>query len=187
MATKITIGEVRFSYPNLFVARAMEVGGKEKFSVSVIIPKKDKKTIAAVEASIAEAMAAGKAKNGTAWKGSSPLIDGDGQDKNGNAYGAEFHGSYFLRCNSDNKPIVIDRARQAITDPRAVYAGSYGNVNVNFYPYNHTVNKGVAAGLNAVQFVKDGEPLGGGYSAAQVDSDFDELPPLEIDEDGMFD
>lgn len=187
MATKITIGEIRFCYTNLFTPRAMEEGGQLKYSVTALIPKTNTKMVEVVKASMSEAVAAGRAKFGAAWKGKSPLLDGDGEDTNGNEYGEEFKGCWFIRCNSNSKPVVIDRARKPLTDPLAIYSGCYGNVNVNFYPYNVKVNKGVAAGLNAVQFVRDGEPLGGGYSAAQVDSDFDELPPLEIEEDGMFD
>ena len=54
---------------------------------------------------------------------------------------------------------------------------SYCNVSINFYPFNANGNRGVAAGLGNIQFVKDGERLSGRASA---DADFD---ALEDDED----
>ena len=63
-----------------------------------------------------------------------------------------------------------------------VYSGCYCNVAVNFYPFDAGVNRGVAAGLGNVQFVRDGERLSGKASA---DEDFD---VLEDDDDmGVLD
>ena len=58
-----------------------------------------------------------------------------------------------------------------------VYSGCFCNVSVNLYPFNANGNRGVAAGLGNIQFVKDGDRLSGRASA---DSDFD---ALEYDED----
>jgi len=41
-----------------------------------------------------------------------------------------------------------------------------GRASINFFPFLADGSKGVAAGLNNVQFLADGEPLGGGGSAA---------------------
>ena len=59
-----------------------------------------------------------------------------------------------------------------VTDPMMVYSGCYCNVSVNFYAFNANGNRGVAAGLGNIQFVKDGERLSGKASA---DADFDAL------------
>lgn len=64
-----------------------------------------------------------------------------------------------------------------ITDPMMVYSGCYCNVSVNFYAFNANGNRGVAAGLSNIQFVKDGERLSGKSSA---ESEFD---ALDEDED----
>ena len=37
----------------------------------------------------------------------------------------------------------------------------YGNGHRNFYAFNSNGNKGIACGLNNLQKIKDGEPLGG--------------------------
>jgi len=57
---------------------------------------------------------------------------------------------------------VVDKNLNAILDPDEVYSGCYGRVNVNFYPYDWNGTRGIAAGLNHVQKLADGERLGGG-------------------------
>ena len=57
-----------------------------------------------------------------------------------------------------------------------VYSGVYGRASINFYAFNSNGNKGIACGLNNLQKIRDGEPLGGKSSAA---SDF----ATDVDED----
>ncbi len=54
----------------------------------------------------------------------------------------------------------------------------YGRASINFYAFNSNGNKGIACGLNNLQKIRDGEPLGGKASAASdfaTDSDEDFL------------
>ena len=46
-------------------------------------------------------------------------------------------------------------------DESEIYAGCYVNMFVEFYAYENSGNKGIAASLRGVQFVRDGERLGG--------------------------
>ena len=50
-----------------------------------------------------------------------------------------------------------------------VYSGVYGRASISFYAFNANGNKGIACGLNNLQKISDGEPLGGRASA---ESDF---------------
>ena len=50
-----------------------------------------------------------------------------------------------------------------------VYSGVYGRASISFYAFNANGNKGIACGLNNLQKISDGEPLGGKASA---ESDF---------------
>ena len=50
---------------------------------------------------------------------------------------------------------------QEILDQSEVYSGCYARANISFYAYNTNGNKGIACGLNAIQKIRDGEPLGG--------------------------
>ena len=47
--TKVVTGEVRLSYANVWEPRPGMNGGKDKYSVSLIIPKSDTKTIEKIE------------------------------------------------------------------------------------------------------------------------------------------
>ena len=76
---KITTPElVRFSYVNLVEAKTAPGATDAKFGMSVIVPKKNKKTVAAIKKAIEEAEAEGVQKFGTKWKAKkNPLRDGD--------------------------------------------------------------------------------------------------------------
>lgn len=67
-ATQITTGRVRFSYVNVFQPRAIE-GGEEKFSVTLIIPKSDTKTVSKIKAAIEAAKANYTTKTGKKTSG----------------------------------------------------------------------------------------------------------------------
>src|SRR5690625_664172 len=78
-ATKVVTGEVRFSYLHVFEPHAIEEGQDKKYSVSLLIPKTDKKTLNAIKKAIEAAKVAGAPK----WGGKvppnlkMPLRDGD--------------------------------------------------------------------------------------------------------------
>lgn len=57
-ATQITTGRVRFSYVNAFTPRAAQEGAQPKYSVTLLIPKTDKNTIAKIKAAIEAAKTA---------------------------------------------------------------------------------------------------------------------------------
>ncbi|BBE39932.1 DUF2815 family protein [Streptococcus dysgalactiae] len=163
--TKVVTGmNTRLSYAHLFEPVSIN-GGAEKYSVSVLIPKDDKATIEkiekAVDAAIEEGIAkfGGKKPNKGAIK--LPLRDGD-IERDDEAY----KGHYFVNANSLTAPQVVDTQLNPILDKSEVYSGCYGRVSLSFYAFNSNGNKGVACGLNNVQKVRDGEPLGGRTTAA---------------------
>lgn len=59
-------------------------------------------------------------------------------------------------------------------------SGDYIRASLNLYPFNTNGNKGIAVGLNNIQLVEKGEPLGG---ASAAEDDFDEL---DTDEDDLI-
>ena len=168
-ATKVVI-PCRISFANIWEPKAIN-GGDEKYSVSCLIPKSDKKTIARIQKAVEAAKEDGKARK---WSGKIPpnlklpLRDGDidrPDDEN-------YEDCYFLNASSKDAPQVVDRKVNPVLDPMMVYSGCYCNVSVNFYAFNANGNRGVAAGLGNIQFVRDGERLSGKASA---DADFDAL------------
>lgn len=173
--TKVTTGEVRLSYAHIFEPHAME-GNEPKYSVSVIIDKNDKETLKAIKEAVNQAKEDGKGK----WGGKvpptlkTPLRDGDEERPDDEAY----KGCYFLNASSKNKPGVVDKDVHPILDATEVYSGCYARLTLNFYAYNASGNKGVAAGLGNIQKLKDGEPLGG---FTRAEDDFDSIESAEDD------
>ena len=171
--TKVITGvNTRWSYVNAWEPKSIN-GGAPKYSVSLIIPKSDTKTIEKIQAAIQAAYDEGQGKlkgNGKSVPALSvlktPLRDGDAERPDDEAYAD----SYFINANSGTAPGIVDADRQPILDRSEVYSGVYGRASINFYAFNSNGNKGIACGLNNLQKIKDGEPLGGKSSA---EDDFD--------------
>ena len=173
--TKVVTGVVRLSYANIWEPASIN-GSNPKYSVSLIIPKTDTKTIDAINAAVDAAIKDGAAKFGGKIPNKAalklPLRDGD-LERDDEAY----KGAYFVNANSTTAPQIVDRSVQPILDRAEVYSGCYARVSVNFYAFNSNGNRGIACGLGNIQKVRDGEPLGGRSSAADdfatdVDDDF---------------
>ena len=167
----ITGKDTRWSYANVWEAKSIN-GGTPKFSVSLIVPKSDKVTVEKIKAAIQAAYEEGQAKlkgNGrsvpplTAIK--TPLRDGDTERPDDPAYA----NAYFINANSATAPGIVDTDCNPILSRSEVYSGVYGRASISFYAFNSNGNKGIACGLNNLQKIRDGEPLGGKASAA---SDF---------------
>ena len=101
------------------------------------------------------------------------LHDGDGLRESGLPYGDECKGHFVITASTKNKPQVvgIDNINCELA-PSDIYSGMYARVTVNFFPYDSAGSKGVGCGLGNVLKTRDGEPLGGGASAA---ADFEGL------------
>ena len=156
--TKVITGkDSRLSYFNGWEPKSIN-GGPEKYSVSVLIPKDDVKTIKAIEEAIDAAIEEGVGKFGGKKPNKAaiklPLRDGD----------------------STSAPQIVDKRVVPILDRSEVYSGCYARVSLNFYAFNSNGNKGVACGLGNIQKIRDGEPLGGKANAA------DEFTSLEDDD-----
>ena len=68
----------------------------------------------------------------------------------------------------------MDADCQPILTRSEVYSGVYGRASISFYAFNSSGNRGVACGLNNLQKIRDGEPLGGRASAESDFSYFDD-------------
>jgi hypothetical protein len=180
-AKVITGKDTRWSYANVWEAKSIG-DGTPKFSVSLIIPKSDVKTVAKIKAAIKAAYAEGESKLKGSGKSvpafetlKTPLRDGDIERPDDEAYAD----CYFVNANSLTAPGIVDAALNPIIERSEVYSGVYGRASISFYAFNSNGNKGIACSLNNLQKIKDGEPLGGKASA---ESDF-----ATDDEDGFLD
>lgn len=171
----IRLNNVRLSYPNLFVAKAIEEGKEEKYSAAFLL---DKKQHAPLIKQIEEAtarVALDQFKKKVPLK-RTPLRDGNERsDKEG--YGDDV---MFINASETRRPAVVDRDLSPLTkdDPKP-YAGCYVNATIRLFAYDHPKGgKGVSAALRAVQFVRDGESFGAGPVNAE-----DEFEPVTDDVD----
>ncbi len=180
--TKVITGVCRLSYANIWQAKSIN-GGAPKFSTSVLIPKSDTATISRIKAAIKAAYDEGESKlkgNGktvtplAALK--TPLRDGDTERPDDEAYA----GHWFVNANSNTAPGVVDLNRQPIIDTSEIYSGVYARVSLSFYAFNSNGNKGIACGLQNIQKVRDGEPLGG---RTRAEDDFNDEFETDGDED----
>jgi len=173
-STKIVTGKVRFSYCNIFEPRAMQEGADPKYSITLLIPKSDKATVEKIKAAQETAIV-------SKWAGKRPakisttLHDGDGvREKTGEEFGPECKGHYVMTVSSKQRPGVVDADRNEVLDKMAVQSGDYGRVSINAYAYDSNGNRGVSFGLNNVQFLEKGEPLGGRSRAEDDFADNDD-------------
>jgi hypothetical protein len=173
--TKVVTGTVRLSYANVWEPKSIN-GGAEKYSVSLIIPKSDKKTIAAINAAVDAAIEEGLAKFGGKKPNKAaiklPLRDGD-TERDDEAYAD----SYFINANSQTPPQIVDQNVNPIMNRSEVYSGVYARVSINFYAFNSNGNKGVACGLGNIQKMRDGQPLGNRSTAG------DDFAAIEDEDD----
>ena len=105
-----------------------------------------------------------------------PLRDGDVERPDDEAY----QNAYFVNANSPTAPGIVDADRQPIIDTSEVYSGVYGRASITFYAFNSNGNKGIACGLNNLQKIADGEPLGG---KTRAEDDFADLDDEDDDDD----
>ena len=173
--TKVVTGNVRFSYSHVWEPDSID-GGDPKYSVSILIPKNDIATLQKVQAAVQAAIEAGNAKlaspNGQVNVATLklPLRDGDIERSDDPVHA----GHYFFNASSKNRPGIVDAAVNPILNQSEFYSGCYGRASVNFYAFAAKGNKGIAAGLNNVQKLGEGEPLAGGSSP---DEDFEPAAP----------
>lgn len=174
--SKVVTGKVRFSYVSLMMPK-MDLNGKEKYSVTALLPKSDIQSKQAIDAAIQQAIADGT--NGI-WKGlvppqiPTPIHDGDGVKQDGTPYGPECKGHWVFTASTNAnpqypKPEVVDATGQPILQATEVYSGMYGRLSVTFAPYFSAGKKGIGCYLNHAQKLEDGEPLAGTKASASED------------------
>ncbi|WP_414733858.1 DUF2815 family protein [Acetobacterium carbinolicum] len=175
----VTGPNTRFSYVNAWEPKSIN-GGTPKYSVSLIIPKTDTKTIEKIHVAINASYREGEGKlkgNGRTVPPLSslktPLRDGDVERPDDPVYA----NAYFMNANNNSAPGIVDADRQPIIDRSEIYSGVYGRASVNFFAFNTNGNKGISCSLNNLQKLRDGDHLGGKSNAeddfaTDADDDF---------------
>lgn len=176
MAIKVKLQDVRLSFPDLFEAKEFEVGdGKARYNASfLVVPgsANDKAVKAAMLAAVEEkypGKGAAKLAGFMAKSNANPYADGNTKEYDGyadmmclSAHRRESDGPVGVFGNvidPETGKVVVLTARAG-----KPYAGSYVNATVEIYV---TEGKfpGVRAGLNGVQFARDGDAFSGSKPA----------------------
>ncbi len=180
--TKIITPEARLSYPNLLKARGFQ-GQEEKFSAVFLFNKKTdiKKMRKLARQKLDEAFGPFRGEEATKWpKGFiNPFKNGDGPKHAGKP---GYENTYVVSSNSKYAPTIVDTdATTRITKESDLYPGCYVRAELYCKAFDYLGKKGVTFGLNHVQKLRNGEPLGGSGSVNGV---FDAVESTEDDDYG---
>lgn len=183
---KITLTNVRLSFPDLFTAVKMadaDAEAKAKFGASFLLHKeRNKADIAALQKAIA-AILAEKKVNAKALK-SSCLVEADSKvnSKTNEPYDGYDSDHMVLTARGIRRPGVFDRDGTPLTEQDGKpYAGCYVRASVEVYLYDKVAQHGkrLCATLTAVQFMRDGEAFGASVPASAEDAFGAPLPDDE--------
>ncbi len=167
----LTTGKVRLSYCHVWEPQTPQGGGEPKYSVTILISKNDVNTLNTIYSEMESVKQSGISST---WGGvlpplvKIPLYDGDGVRPSGEPFGPECRGHMVMTASSKTQPQIVDLNVQPVLNRAEVYSGCYARVNINFFAYSQSGNKGLGCGLNCIQKVEDGEPLAGGVSAQEA-------------------
>lgn len=176
MAIQFVTGKVRFAFVNIFTPRMNEMSGKEEYTLTLLIDKRDKETLKKFNDAAEKAAEEywGKKRPGTI---SNTLKDGDSPEID-EKYADMYNGNYFVRLSSKTQPGIVDQRLNPILDSSELRSGDYGRVSLAAYAYGRgsaqkksSFDPGITYFLNNVQLLEKGEPLGGGKSRAEDDFD----------------
>ena len=172
-------GPFRLAYLNVFTPRGSKVNPEKpkEYSVMLMIPKEPTAQcpdpaaeLAALRASVMECV---REKFGDKAKGvKNPIKDGDLET---NIDGSpKYPGYWFLNtsCREGYPPILIDGDQCKVTTEGLWVSGDWGKVKVKFWAYDTAANKGVSAGLRAIQFLYKDTPLGSSYDHESAANEF---------------
>jgi hypothetical protein len=175
-AKKVITGKVRASYVSVFAPKMNNLSGEEEYSMQLIIDKKDTATVKKIRDAITEAA-------NDKWSGKpprnirDPLRDADKEaEEKDEPIQSHLKGCYFMNVKSKQPVGIVDRQKHKVEDPTAFQSGDYCRVSLNAYAYDMKGNRGVSFGLNNVQVLEKGDPLG---NRSRPEDDFD----IEDDDD----
>lgn len=173
--TVVTGAETRLDYVTLETPVGYKGDQNLKYSVCLIIPKTDTKTLQAIEAAIEAVLKKGKEKT---WKPLAvygevtdvkiPVRDGDKERRTD-----DYKGCYFVFARTKEPPKIWNKKGDRIS-PSEFYDGVFARAVIKFFPYLHEDIAGIACQLKEVMKVKDGETISHEKRrTAKRESDFD--------------
>ena len=167
--SKLLLKNVRLSFPSLFKHEIYAGEDTGKFAATFLIPKSDTKTVATIEQACKQALIEkyGEGKTPKGFK--MPLVDGDDKDYNG------YLDHVCIKASTKKRPTLVNRDKTPIAEEdNILYGGCYVNASIDIWVMDNSYGKKVLASLNAIQFVKDGEPFASGSNGADDFEDLDD-------------
>lgn len=180
---KVTIQNVRLSFPNLFEPKTVGGEGEPRYSAAFVIQpgSANAKALSAALTATAKEKWGAKAdsilaelkKKGRVCYREEPLSNSNGEVYEG------FEDMHVLNAANKARPLVIDRDKTPLTAADGKpYGGCYVNASVDLWAQDNQFGRRVNATLKGVQFVKDGDAFGGGAPASP-----DEFEDLGVGEE----
>lgn len=173
MATKnlVTL-EFRASFVNVFRPQRPMPGDedkKPKYSITMLFPKGA--DLSAMKAMARQAAVDKWGPDTSKWPGG---LRNPFRDQGDKPYEGYVAGCVYVTATSDRKPGLVDAQMNPIIEEADFYSGCYARASVRAFAYDKKGNRGIAFGLQNVQKIKDGEPLGG-YTRPT-----DDFQPVEV-------
>lgn len=155
--SNIITPEFRVSFPQILEPRLNDLNGKMEYSLVALFPKG-----ADLSALKAAAAAAAKEKWGDKLPANmrSPFRDQAEKEKDGKLPAGMEAGAIFMSLKANQRPGLVDAKVQPIIDASDFYAGCWARAQVRAFAYDNKGNRGVSFGLQNVQKMREGEPLG---------------------------
>lgn len=177
---KVMTPEFRASFVHVFRPQdPFQAGGDPKYGLTMLFPKGAdlSKVKAAAKAAIVEKWGPDKSK----WPSNLRLPFRDQGEKADKFDGYE-EGAIFINATSKMKPGLVDAQVNDIIDETEFYSGCYARATIRAFAYDTKGNRGVGFGLQNVQKLRDGDPLGG---RTRPEDDFSptEGEPISDDDD----
>ena len=180
---QIQLKNVRLAFANaIFRPKAINDGEPSYSSLFIIDPTQQKKLVkeirAAMDTVAEEKWTTRTKKIMTALKKADKLCLHDGDTKE--EYDG-FEDMLYISARAKTAPLIIDRDRSPLSERSGrPYSGCYVNGIIDIWAQDSSeYGKRINAGLKGIQFVRDGDPFGGGKAA-----DADDFDDLGLDEDG---
>lgn len=171
MSDNIITPKFRVSFPNVFrPGKPAQPGAEPKYSITMLFPHPSKMSaadksaydtfLAVVKKKADEVLRekfGGKMDNEAFRKSLKKPF----RDQGEKAFEGYEEGALFANASSKQKPGLIDANRQDILEDQYFYPGCYARASVRVFAYDNSGNRGWSLGLQNVQKLAEGDPLGG--------------------------
>lgn len=181
---KVVTGKVRLVYLSLKEKSAPPGSDRLRYSVNVLVDKKDKYTLDKLQEAVDAAVADGK-KN--LWSNKKPIdatLNKILRDRSDDSEAEFWQGNRSIVPKTDYDVKVIDQDNNSVK-VEDCYDGMYARVSMSIYPYKHeSGGKGLGVQLNSIKMIPGGEKIEISYDPTQdYDDDYEDDYKEEIQEE----